>query len=68
MVMPFPKADAQRLCHVQLRPSGGHGRDDAVGGVGQVGEAVGQAGAGEDEAVGVLVFGDAELGQQAPAH
>lgn len=41
-----------------------NGRDDAVGGVGQVGEAVGQAGAGEDEAVGVLVFGDAELGQQ----
>lgn len=38
--------------------------DDAVGGVGQVGEAVGQACAGEDEAVGVLVFGDAELGQQ----
>jgi len=44
--------------------SGRHRRDDAVGGVGQVGEAVGQAGAGEDEAAGVLVFGDAELGQQ----
>lgn len=42
----------------------GHRRDDAVGGVGQVGEAVGQAGAGEDEAVGVFVLGDAELGQQ----
>lgn len=36
----------------------------AVGGVGEVGEAVGQAGAGEDEVVGVLVFGGAELGQQ----
>ena len=29
-----------------------------------MGEAVGQAGAGEDEVVGVLVFGGAELGQQ----
>lgn len=35
-----------------------------VGGVSEVGEAVGQAGAGEDEVVGVLVFGGAELGQQ----
>lgn len=44
--------------------SGGDGSDDVVGGVGEVGEAVGQAGAGEDEVVGVLVFGGAELGQQ----
>lgn len=44
--------------------SGGDGGDDVVGGVGEVGEAVGQAGAGEDEVVGVLVFGGAELGQQ----
>jgi len=45
-------------------PSRRHGSDDVVGGVGEVGEAVGQAGAGEDEVVGVLVFGGAELGQQ----
>jgi hypothetical protein len=45
-------------------PSRRHGSDDVVSGVGEVGEAVGQAGAGEDKVVGVLVFGGAELGQQ----
>lgn len=44
--------------------SGGHRSDDAVGRVGQVDEAVGQAGARDDEAVRVFLFGDAELGQQ----
>jgi hypothetical protein len=67
------RALARRSCtdgvrwRAKARPtmrSGRHRRDDAVGGVGQVGEAVGQAGAGEDEAVGVFVLGDAELGQQ----
>ena len=62
--MPFPKADEAGLCHARPPPSGGHGGDDAVGGVGQVGEAVGQAGAGQDEVVGVFGFGEAELGQQ----
>ena len=38
--------------------------DDLVGGFGQLGEAVGQAGAGQDEVVGVDVFGLAEFGQQ----
>lgn len=42
----------------------GEGSDDVVGGIGEVGEAVGQAGAGEDQVVGVVGFGDAELGQQ----
>ena len=40
------------------------GGDDLVGGFGQLGEAVGQAGAGQDEGVGVGVFGLAEFGQQ----
>ena len=44
--------------------SGRHGDDNAVGDVGQVVEAVDQAGAGEDKAVRVLVFGDTEPGQQ----
>lgn len=64
MVTPFPKANAQELCHARPPPSGGDGGDNAVCGVGQVGEAVGQAGAGQDEVVGVFGFGDAELGQQ----
>jgi hypothetical protein len=37
------------------------GSDDLVGGFGQLGEAVGQAGAGQDEGVGVGVFGLAEF-------
>ena len=44
-------------------PEGGSG-GDLVGGFDQLGEAVGQAGAGQDEAVGVGVFGLAELGRQ----
>ena len=38
--------------------------DDLVGGFGQLGEAVGQAVARQDEGVGVGVFGLAEFGQQ----
>ena len=58
------------LCDDGLEPalrcvgSGDDGSDDVVGGVGEVGEAVGQAAAAEDEVAGVLVFGGAELGQQ----
>ena len=44
--------------------SRGQRGDDVVGGVGEVGEAVGQAVAGKDEVVGILRFGGAELGQQ----
>jgi len=44
-------------------PEGGGG-DDLVGGFGQLGEAVGQAGAGQDEVVGFEDFGLAEFGQQ----
>lgn len=47
-----------------LMRSTGHGGDDAVGGVGQVGEAVGQAGARDQQVVGVFCLGGAELGQQ----
>ena len=39
----------------------GGGGNDVVGGVGELGEAVGQAVAGEDEVVCVLGFGGAEL-------
>ncbi|MDR6841201.1 hypothetical protein [Pseudoxanthomonas sacheonensis] len=44
--------------------TGGSGGGDLVGGFGQLGEAVGQAGAGQNEGVGVGVFGLAEFGQQ----
>ena len=40
------------------------GGGDLVGGFGQVGEAVGQAGAGQDEGVGFDVFGLAEVCEQ----
>ena len=42
----------------------GRGGHDLVGGFGQLGEAVGQASAGQDEGVRVGVFGLAEFGQQ----
>ena len=64
LVHGAPTSDVPGLCHARHDPSGGDGGDDVVGGVGEVGEAVGQAGAGEDEVVGVLVFGGAELGEQ----
>ena len=40
------------------------GSGDLAGGFGQLGEAMGQAGAGQDEVVGVGVFGLAEFGQR----
>src|SRR5688572_23553739 len=46
------------------RSEGGSG-GDLVGGFGQEGEAVGQAGAGKDQGVGFDVFGLAEVCQQA---
>ena len=47
-----------------LPGSEGGGGHDLVSGFGQLGEAVGQAGAGQDEGVGVEVFGLAEVVQQ----
>ena len=49
-------------CPLPRSEDGGGG--DLVGGFGQVGEAVGQAGAGQDEGVGFDVFGLAEVCQQ----
>ena len=47
-----------------LPGSEGGGGGDLVGGFGQVGEAVGQAGAGQDEVIGFEDFGLAEFGPQ----
>ena len=55
-----------RLTHPKAlarRPEAGRNHD-LVGGFGQLDEAVGQAGAGQDEVVGVGVFGLAGFGQQ----